>query len=428
VNGSTFEPDDEILFKRGETWTGTTLTVPSSGVVGHPITFGAYGTGALPLIDGNDAVLSCINTNGMDYLIFENIATAQGLSYGFYINASDYITMTDCESSDCGSDNVKVEGGAHHVSILGGTYYDVYERVPPVCGGNIDCEEDCHDILIDGVESYGANGSDTHGINFHNHVGTNMMYNITIQNCTVYNNSHSGIYVWKQDDTANANLNVLVAGNTCYNNGAHEINVLSSGAAKLRGITIRDNICRNTAGAGVRAIRTRDIQDAEIYRNLFHADRVLPVWIEDNVDADWWNNTIYTTAAVTSSWLVWIQGADTENLVFQNNIIEAEDTSPYMINIVVGTGVLGLDIDYNLYGYTGVGTRWTWLGAAKTWASWKTDSGQDANSPTPADPLFTNPGAGDFTLQAGSPAINAGVDVGLSYCGTAPDCGAYERC
>jgi hypothetical protein len=52
-----------------------------------------------------------------------------------------------------------------------------------------------------------------------------------------------------------------------------------------------------------------------------------------------------------------------------------------------------------------------------------------------ADPLFTDPGNGDLTLQAGSPAIDTGVDVGLTTdyagnpvpLGAAPDCGAYEK-
>ena len=32
-----------------------------------------------------------------------------------------------------------------------------------------------------------------------------------------------------------------------------------------------------------------------------------------------------------------------------------------------------------------------------------------------ADPLFTNAAGGDFTLQAGSPCIDAGVDLGSTY-------------
>ncbi len=42
------------------------------------------------------------------------------------------------------------------------------------------------------------------------------------------------------------------------------------------------------------------------------------------------------------------------------------------------------------------------------------------------DPLFIDPEARDFRLQSGSPAIDAGIDVGLPYTGNAPDIGAIE--
>jgi hypothetical protein len=53
VNGSSFSAGDSILFNKGCTWRET-LTVPSSGSVGSPITFGAYGSGAAPVITGTD--------------------------------------------------------------------------------------------------------------------------------------------------------------------------------------------------------------------------------------------------------------------------------------------------------------------------------------------------------------------------------------
>ncbi len=43
-----------------------------------------------------------------------------------------------------------------------------------------------------------------------------------------------------------------------------------------------------------------------------------------------------------------------------------------------------------------------------------------------ADPLFQNPPV-DFRLRAGSPLIDAGLDVGLPFYGAAPDIGAYEH-
>lgn len=53
VNGAAFSDGDFVLFRRGCTWREK-LTVPSSGSVGSPITFGAYGTGAKPIISGAD--------------------------------------------------------------------------------------------------------------------------------------------------------------------------------------------------------------------------------------------------------------------------------------------------------------------------------------------------------------------------------------
>jgi len=53
VNASTFSPGDSILFNRGDAWYGTALTVPSAGSPSSPITFGAYGTGANPILKGS---------------------------------------------------------------------------------------------------------------------------------------------------------------------------------------------------------------------------------------------------------------------------------------------------------------------------------------------------------------------------------------
>jgi len=42
------------------------------------------------------------------------------------------------------------------------------------------------------------------------------------------------------------------------------------------------------------------------------------------------------------------------------------------------------------------------------------------------DPEFVDPVNGDYTLAAGSPCINSGLDVGLDFAESAPEIGAYE--
>jgi hypothetical protein len=55
VNAQTFQPGDSILLRRGDVW-NESLVPPSSGAVGNPITFDAYGVGAPPNLTGYYAV------------------------------------------------------------------------------------------------------------------------------------------------------------------------------------------------------------------------------------------------------------------------------------------------------------------------------------------------------------------------------------
>ena len=54
VNGTSFSPGDTILFKRGEIW--REQLIPHSGDITGYITYGAYGTGNTPIINGSDLV------------------------------------------------------------------------------------------------------------------------------------------------------------------------------------------------------------------------------------------------------------------------------------------------------------------------------------------------------------------------------------
>ena len=60
VNSFSFKPGDQILFERGNVWTGT-IVVKSSGTSGSPILYGAYGAGANPVISGFTTVTGWVN-------------------------------------------------------------------------------------------------------------------------------------------------------------------------------------------------------------------------------------------------------------------------------------------------------------------------------------------------------------------------------
>ena len=86
VNSKTFSADDQILFKRGDTFYGT-LNVNQSGTSGHPIIYGAYGTGASPIISGFTTITGWTNQgNGIYSKVIScesattNIVTVNGVN------------------------------------------------------------------------------------------------------------------------------------------------------------------------------------------------------------------------------------------------------------------------------------------------------------------------------------------------------------
>ena len=424
VNATTFRPGDSVLFKRGETWVGVNLIISSSGTGSAPITFGAYGTGADPIIDGND-LADCISANARNYLRFENIECTQGLDFGFSFSGCTGLTMIGCVSHDCGNDAVIFASGCSYCTVLGGSFHDSYGRVGGTTNTGIEINDGSHHITIDGVTCYGSLVGGQ-GIGIFSHAATVMPYNITIKDCTCYNNAQMGIYVLKADAAADTDRNITITDCTCYDNTLDGFYLYNTGAEYLDGVTVDSCISRSNDR---RALYMRG-DNITIQRTVLATDvNQYPIYIVDSEALTFYNVTIYATAAfVGFTGMVVITGARMDTFLMKDCIVEAESTNPYMIQILAGTGVANFDIDYNLYGYTGVANRWDWLGVVKSWANWLADTGMDASSPAPADPAFTNPGANDWTLQVGSPAINVGVDVGLPYCGAAPDCGAYEYC
>lgn len=86
LNTLTLSAGDSILFKKGDTWTGESLAINDNGSVGNPIVYGAYGTGANPIITGFASVTAWTNlgsniwesTNAVSTLTSCNLVTING--------------------------------------------------------------------------------------------------------------------------------------------------------------------------------------------------------------------------------------------------------------------------------------------------------------------------------------------------------------
>jgi hypothetical protein len=118
VNGRALQPGDQVLFKRGGSWTGT-LELSRSGTSDAPIVIGAYGSGALPKIGG--PVLNCVNVTGSD--IFIGDLRASGCNWAGFELVGDSIVM-DTVQADANVVGVSIVDGADWNTIRWSTIVD----------------------------------------------------------------------------------------------------------------------------------------------------------------------------------------------------------------------------------------------------------------------------------------------------------------
>ena len=201
----------------------------------------------------------------------------------------------------------------------------------------------------------------------------------TIDGCLIYSTAASaagyGLLVGDSGTTLTASHNHI------YGKFAYGVNVGSGGGSGL------------AAGSSITFFgNALDISGANNNGILFTGSTGSIVY----------NNTIYgpsnTNAAIS-------QASTSTGALVKNNIIW---TGNYAA--VDASSEASSAYDYNDY-FSASGSPFSWGGTAYTFATWKTNSGQDLHSLN-SDPKLTSGSTGNFTLLGGSPAIDAGVNLG----------------
>ena len=427
VNSSSFNPGDQILFKRGDQF-AETLIISSNGTAGNYILFSSYGNGELPIFGSINSTWTTNTEIGMvcnrNYVRIENIDIIQPYS--------NLIKDGTAFSSDYAHDiilsNIYVDGT--HIS----SPYDMYGIEFSNCTSGIqilNCEINgfvkgivlySANAIVDGCyihDAYQSGNTNEHGIAIHaQKLGDffDHQYKTIIKNCEFTQWGESAI-------DGLGSYNYIIENNNFHNPKTFSCGVAISTGCN-RGTIIRYNWIHDLNSTNSTnqnddgsydyninaAINIRGAKTIEIYYNLitnvgngFHIDRYTPSYYPEELAYDpsgliqFYNNTVIARYAATWSW------DGPAPVVYKNNILQGNfysiktSTSRQPETGTTGSGnIINGDI-LN----TGGGTFNHIPGEAVDQFN--------------IDPkiIFVNASTQDYRLKTGSPAIQAGVNVGL---------------
>lgn len=420
VKASKFNPGDQILFKRGETWREQ-LTIPSSGSSGNPIIFGAYGSGNKPKLLGSVVLSGSSNWQQSSSSIWKSVPTIS-------VDVGNLILNNE---SSCG----KKKSSLNSLGSQGDFYYDpatgylyLYSTSNPgIYFTAIEAAKNYHGVLISGknhvtVQDFDVRYWGGHGVQIDG-------YSANCDNIIIQRNDISyigGSYQFGTERYGNGieqwdnGTNVIVRYNVI--NQVYDSALTSQAAqasATIANISYYYNIVTNCDNGfcifnpGTSSTTT----NVSVSNNLFY-----------NNGGGWSHAQRSGYDATIGSALLMFNSANgnASNCIFKNNI--SHTSANEHIYVYDPNDLAGWTIDYNVY-YPDGGSAFVRNVTNTTFAGWKTATSQDAHSII-TDPKLTS--GSDFHLQSTSPAINTGTNVGLTQdfdgnpISGVPDIGVFE--
>jgi len=346
----------DTVFIKGGTYTPNGLKMKRSGAVGNPIVFKNYDNNSV-VIDMSSAPDRGWDWDGYkDYLIIDGLTFING-KWPVLIKGS-YNEIRNCELYGAIGTVINVWGGSY----------------------NLISNNKIHDYGYNGVSIESRPNDGNLGRADSNIVEYNHIYN---------SSGHMGVNIFPNTGQAQE----LMYFNIIRWNKIHDI--YSSG------IYLRRQV------------------NAEIYGNLIYNAGMWGIffhWRSSSDGAHVSDVKVYNNTIVNSGY----DGIDNhshKNIDLKNNLIFDTNNPEFALDFSTTVGTSEHDIDYNLYYQASAGekvTAWNSKSLKYTLSEEQSNLGYDLNS-YDTNPLFSDLGNDDYTLQAGSDAIDNGVNLGPPY-------------
>jgi hypothetical protein len=486
VNAHTFSAGDSCLFKRGSLWRET-LTPGQSGSAGNVITFGAYDSGANPIISAANLVTSWTLYSGN---VWQATVTMVSWDKDLFINKNhgDLKTSTGAIVNEFDwyytGTTLYLYATSDPNTLYTAPGVEVRTRANPV-----GCSKDY--IVFDGltIEMGNLQGFNATAGNYWEVKNCSVRYNgegfsfhpstsvtgWSVHDNAIYMNHESGIYgqfnltacsFYRNEVYQNGRV-VMLSGDQ-YDSGIKFWDVHDTPA--LTGLEFYENyIHDNNVGFWLDGVQPPG--DPILFHHNWVQDcTTQALMLELSSHCHAWGNVMWrcgtTPTGENEAWCaagINISGRDDpsgvawschDNLIYNNTIYGSNiginlwqnaygyTTSSLVNNLIKNNIVFGSITRPLSCGNGGDNDNATWHSSGNTfwyncfgpqssnfirwggtyystYAAWEAATGVILDGGTThsinADPLLTNPGGGVFTLQAGSPCIDVGANLGSTY-------------
>jgi len=415
VNKTLFAPGDKILFKRGDTW-NFSLDITSSGTEEAPITFSSYGEGPKPIIHATTGPAgnhSSVRVNGANYIIIDSLEVSGTLRYGIAFYNNEHLTIQNCYVHHILSEDWHcVTGHSNNLRIINNEIAYCGLEGYYGSGENIEIAYNYihHTDMVSETNNCNGGGDVIHlncwTPDYHVHHNTLDHSNtcgpkgaFISSHCTLacYNNPNTKC----TDEISVKTSNGLFEHNTIISGPRDNFGFTNSGY----GDTVRFNSFKGQGGVSEFALKSE--RGVLLYHNTFDSYGTAISLGKDDGTFDIYNNLVMNT-----EYAIWGSNDDRRttvtlrNNLFLNYVQYTRSNSNQVITFSHNISTSG-------------------FGSGASGSPALVDQGNNRVIPL-ADLHLVDPANGNYHPLKISPAVQAGVDVGLPYSGSAPTIGPYE--